>query len=233
MNQNRFPAPAGWKGREHWVGVCGLFITLQLLVNDFYCSANGTPSSRAGGIHTELCSGEVISGQDESLACQHSTFLSRRTSKAQGPPQLSQPPSTRVPQDSTAGPQGGHPLYVLQTSASLKPVEKGRQCTFQALRSPDPSSASNMALKYLPWPHCLGIKVHLVASTTTLNPHTRGHQSVLQTSHALCSQPVAFSAWTNLEVCTCWLPFLQCFFLLLCLTCPCYSPQPFQIPLPL
>lgn len=48
MNQNRFPAPAGWKGREHWVGVCGLFITLPLLVNDFYCSANGTPSSRPG-----------------------------------------------------------------------------------------------------------------------------------------------------------------------------------------
>lgn len=185
MNQNRFPAPADWKGREHWVGVCGLFITLPLLVNDFYCSANGTPSSRPGFTRKPALGKlyqDRMSPWHASIA--HSCLREPRKLK----------PSCSSLRPRLKGPPGL--LHLLQTSASRKPGDKRCQGPFQALHSTDQSSESNMALKHLPWPRCLGIKAHLGASTTTLNPHTGGHQPfpkdtrIFQNSQALCSQPV-------------------------------------------
>lgn len=60
MNQNLLPE-TGNPGNTGWDGA-GLFIALQLLVNDFDCSANGTPGIQAG-IHTEAYTVQVESRQ--------------------------------------------------------------------------------------------------------------------------------------------------------------------------
>lgn len=60
MNQNLLPE-TGNPGNTGWDSA-GLFIALQLLVNDFDCSANGTPGTQAR-IHTEAYTVQVESRQ--------------------------------------------------------------------------------------------------------------------------------------------------------------------------